>query len=261
MKKIVSLIVLVPLVLGLMGCDLLTFNLFEGMDAPAIPSADEFGDMPADELLDLLEQLLESDTFYDDLDEAQLDAILAALQEIMDSADSPVDQLQDAALLAAEIELNSTDGGTVVDTVVDVVDDIISEGLDESSTPEAFFTDLIKTAFADVPPENFDDTVAAFLSAAAAFTIFGNSLIDLDGDGTIDGPPGSNMGAIAQDAIVAIIIASVITDMGAAALEDIAYGEGTVSSSVGNPMEDNPALNNIIEAAGMTELFDFGGAA
>ena len=72
-------------------------------------------------------------------------------------------------------------------------------------------------------------------------------------------PPGFNIGQIDQDAVVTIIISNTIDQIGIEPLWQIIFGDGAVTLTMTeNPLED-PALLNILEAAGLSNLINFGG--
>lgn len=265
MKRMLRLFAVSLIAILLFGCEaLLTFNLFSTLDTPVTPSADNLDAMQDAELLAAVTNLLESDSFYQDiaLNDEVREAVLDNLSEIYagDSNADLADQ-QQASLLVAEIELNSTAAGEVVDDFVNVMTAII-EAPPESGSAEEFAETIVTEVFADVTEVNFDETLNALLAAAEAYTFYGESL---DDSGEVVAPEDSNSGAVAQDAIVAILISEIvdldgdqpellsIEEFEAIVINDEPFPENF--AIVENPMEENVALVNILNASGMEGLF------
>ncbi len=197
MKRIVGLLPLAFLLLFLIGCEaLLTFNLFSELDTPETPSAASFQAMTDAELLSSVSDLVESETFFEDIagnDETR-SAVIGGLTEIYAAgSDAAVADKQEAAVLVAKIELNTTQAGEVV----------------------------------------------------------------AEEDG--------NTGEIAQDAIVAILISEIVdTDgdrpelLSPEELEAVVVNDEPFPddfSLENNPLEENTALMNILNASGLKDLF------
>lgn len=267
MKRIMQVIVLIGAVFALIGCEaLLSFNLFSILDTPETPTVKQLDTMEDSELLETVTELLETDSFMQDVagDEDIRTAVLENLAEIYDeSSDADITEQQQASLLVAEIELNSTAAGEVVDDFVNVMDEILEEPPD-SGSPEEFAETVVTAVFADVTEDNFDETLDALLAAAEAYTFYGESL---DDTGEVVAPENLNTGAVAQDAIVAILISEIVDVDGAGdqpglltlkefkaiVVDDAPFPEDF--AIVENPLEENVALVNILDASGMEDFF------
>jgi len=107
--------------------------------------------------------------------------------------------------------------------------------------------------------EEFSEAYDAMLSAATVYTLLGESLIDLDGDGTVDPSGDINMGEVVQDAIIAIYVQTVTDSIpGTDEEKKAAFKEYVVNDGpdpvpeaidIGESLNNNTALNNIFEAA------------
>jgi len=274
MKRIIKLLALVGVAFLMFGCmDMFTMNIFAGLDAPRVPSAEDISAMDAQDLLNTVGDLVESDSFYDDIaaEEAASGgssetkvAILDGLNAIItDAGGQTTPEAQNAALLIAEIELNTTVAGVVVDSFVNVATGL----LDQTSTApdpadtQAFTEYLIGQVFTDIPKDqtSVGAGIAALLSAADAYTYYGESL---SSTGTVAVPAGDNIGAIAQDAVVSLLVAELINaGISEAQLTDFIVN-GTplpVVTFAGDPLTTNLALSNILEASGIGAAFGLGG--
>jgi hypothetical protein len=265
MKRMFGLLVPAGITILLFGCEaFLTFNLFSTLDTPATPSVENLAAMQDAELLVAVTDLLESDSFYQDIaeDDEVRAAVLDNLSEIYaGGSDADLADQQQASLLVAEIELNSTAAGEVTDDFVNVITEIL-DAPQESGTPEEFTETIVAQVFSDVTAENFDDTLDALLAASEAYTFYGESL---DDSGEVVVPEDSNAGAVAQNAVVAILISEIvdvdgdqpellsIEEFEAIVINDEPFPEDFALE--GNPMEENLALANILNASGFEDLF------
>ena len=189
------------------GCtDMLTMNLFESLDAPVTPDIADIEAMETADLLNVVGDLIQSDTFYEDLTEETKDALIIELADVFldNSGDTPVEQRQEAAILTVDIVLNTTDAGDVVGGITEVLNDLIaSGGIPEGTDPDAFIEDLIEQIFGGVVPmaslgvapkatdiyiglEQFTAIILAIQQAAEAHKTFGELLDDLDGVAGVD---------------------------------------------------------------------------
>jgi hypothetical protein len=274
MKRLIKLLVLTGVALAILGCtDMFTFNLFSGMDRPRVPSVEDIDTMGDKDLLDRVSDLVESDDFYDDIaaeaaasadgTSETKDAIIRNLNEIIDNATEPTRESQKAALLVAEVELNSTIAGEVVDNFVVVATSFI-ETPPDTSNPEQLAQDLIEQVFGDVnDPDEVILALDALLKAADAYKYYGESLDTSSGQAVA--PPDDNIGAIAQDAVISLLVAEMLdasTGLTQSDLEAfIADGTPLPAFTIsGDPFTDNTALVNILEASGIGDLLNLGGA-
>jgi hypothetical protein len=275
MKKIAIGISLLIALMLFAGCtDMLTMNIFESFDTPVTPSPDDIGEMDTVDLLNVVGDLIESDTFYEDLTEDTKDALILKLSVVFldNSGDTPVEQRQEAAILTVDIVLNTTDAGDVVGGITEVLNELVTAGgIPEGTDPDVFIADLIEQIFGGVIPiaslgvapkatdiyiglEQFTAIIMAIQQAADAHRTFGDLLSDIDGVAGVDVPPGFNIGQIAQDAVVTIIVSNTIDEIGIEPLWEIIFGDGAVTLTMTNNPLDDPALLNIIEAAGLGDL-------
>ena len=265
MKRIDIVVLLIYAAIALSGCEaIFTFNLFSAFDTPRTPSAESFDAMSTAELLTEVARLLETETFLSDIaenDELRR-AVVENLKEVYaDGSKTSLEEQQQAALFVAEIELNTTTAGQVVDDFVKVLTEY-GEGASESDGAEGMAETLVKQLFSTVTEENFDETLDALLAAAEAFTFYGESLGD---SGAAAVPEGVNSGAVAQDAFVAIFISEIVDVEGdRPELLDIEElksvvlrGEPFPGDFVidDNPVEENQALANILRASDLEGLF------
>ena len=264
MKPMLLILVLFSVFL-LPGCEaILNFNLFAAIDTPETPSAGAFDAMIDTELLSSVTQLIETESFFAEMaeDDDIKAAVVENLAEIFESGSTAdlADQ-QQASILVAEIELNTTAAGDVVDGFVNVMTEFLQEPAD-SGDYEGIAETLVTEAFAGVTADTFDETLAALLAAGEAYTFYGESL---DDSGEVVAPEEVNSEAIAQGAIVAIIISDIVDTDGdqpgllseeelrAVVVDGAPFPEDfTVESS---PLEDNEALENIMIASDLEDLF------
>ncbi|RKX82445.1 MAG: hypothetical protein DRP57_09885, partial [Spirochaetes bacterium] len=109
-----------------------------------------------------------------------------------------------AALLYSDIELKTTGADDVVNNLVKVLDTSGSDSMDSFDSFEDFWE--------AVAPQDADPATVfeGLYHAYDGFNILGDSLSDTDGDGTLDGPEGANMGEAAQNAVVAFMVYKVM---------------------------------------------------
>lgn len=269
MNRLAKLLALAGVAFLLFGCDMLTTNIFSIFDRPRIPSIEDIAAMEDTELIDTVEELVESDSFYQDIEQEIADtgtsetrtAIVDNLNEVIADPDADTADKQDAAVLVAEIELNTTAAGQVVDNFVGVAAGLIDGTIDTTNT-DTFAQDIIEDVFAgtDITDEtSFDEALAGLLAAADAYTYYGESL---DDTGEVVAPEGDNIGAIAQDAVVALLLDDVLANSTLTGDDLKAYVlDGTPLPTItitGDPLVDNTAISNILDASGLGDLIDQG---
>jgi len=265
MKGILMLIMAASLMYLMMGCeDLLTFNLFSSFDTPKTPSADTFDAMTDGELIDEVTVLLESDTFLEDIsqDDEIKSAVVGNLTEIYaDGSESDLEDQQRAALLVAEIALETTAAGDVADDFVNVLTEYI-ENPPVSGDPGSIAETMVGNVFSRVTAENFDETLDALLAAADAYTFYGETL---DDSGEVIVPDGINSAAVAQDAVVTILITDMldlndnqpdllsVDELRAIVVDGAPFPSNFAIAE--DPMQTDEALVNILDASDLQELF------
>jgi hypothetical protein len=259
-----------PLVLtlffSLASCaNLLSGNLFEGFDGPPDAGAligrytEADGSVtPGREAAFVTEvaEAAESPRFYSGLSASDRTALNTALSSVYTNTALPVGTQQTAALLAAEVNLQGTAAG---ETANNLGNYILDGGEDPFSDPATLLQAVI--------PESAQGDAAAIAAilenlaaAGAAYNAFGGTL---DGN---DPPTETNMGAVAQNAAVAIVVAALVADGagngGAAGLAAILVAGDPISddaNALDSINNEGTALNNILVAAGFGGLFDGNG--
>lgn len=255
-------------------------NWFENFDAP--PSADDILDdyvdedgtvstEDADDFVNDLGEAADSDRFFDDLSDEDRDELGTALKSVYDNPDVDVVTRQEAAILAGEIAIRDTGAGDTVNNVVEVL--LSSEGGADSFNDAGAFINAIIPSSAEGDPEAIRQILEYLVVAADAYDALGNLLTDTDGDGTPDGPEGSNMGEVAQNAAVAIILAATADLDGDGTVSDAeldalttasvdddfsAYNGTPLDDSLGSDASPTP-LRNILDAGGLLEMFESDG--
>jgi hypothetical protein len=267
MKTILRGAIAATAMLALAGCELLLGqkNLFAGFEAD---QTEKYADLSPDETIEALDRDSNSPTFYEDLEEnpetAQI--ILDTLEVIYtDPVASPA-EVEEAALYASAIILNTTDAGDVVNS--------LAEGLLElGSSDEPTEADII-SAFLNPVNDLIDDATDFddFINQMIALTDIYDELADAVGEsGT------TNLsGDVAQAAAVAYILAGVVDAIDApdqdaqiealrlALIEitdDDPMTDGALTFTAGaDPFADVVATDSsllaILEAAGMGDIAD-----
>jgi hypothetical protein len=175
----------------LSGCEeLFEYNAFGDFDQPMIPqSADDVAAIVEENtgdnagLLDAISDIAGSDDFYaslaemDDAESAALiDSITGALSDIYSDLDAPLEERQEAALLTADVILNSNpEAKAAVDSLVDTVIGAL-DGTTELETIDDAVVSILETAFEGV--ENVELALDALAGASDAFSVFGVAIPD-----------------------------------------------------------------------------------
>ncbi len=255
---------IVFLVFSLSSCsNLFTTNYFTRFDGP--PSASDISYNPDDPkgYLDDLGEAMDSSRFFDDLNESDRDTLTNNLEDIYTDPSADPETVQEAALLAAELQLNGTSAGTTVNNVVDI-----------------FVSDSSGSAFEDpgvllegIIPESAAGDAGAIASiledlvtAGNAYEAYGNSVSG-----------GSDVsGEVAQNAAVAILVSTIVSSGSGGSTEDnidalaaaIAGGSGSTNAifesggsfnGAGDAMTDaaaeGSALDSILSSSGFAGAF------
>ena len=244
-----------------LGCDthLFSANLFQGFDDGA-PSASEvlssYNANDPDAFLNALTVAGSSDEFYEDLSDEDREKIITNLEEIYQGDGDP-ETVSEAAALAGQTALQGTDAGEMVNNVVD----LLSSDGDFGSVDE-LLTALVPDGVRD-DADAVKQILTDFTVAAAAYRAFGEEIReDLDGDGTLDSPADVNMGEVAQNAVIAILVDTIVSDLdnGIDELTSAIVNDDYTSLEDLDPVEDanaaGSALNKILEAGGLGGLLD-----
>lgn len=249
MAKIKVFLTTAVLTAALLGCtQLFEFNLFASMDKASVPKVSDLEKMDTGAALDLLEGEADSDAFFDALkgDPDGKAGLEGYLDGIMGGNGEPTEK-QRAALLYSDIELKTTGADELVNNLVKVLDTSGSGGMD---TFDSFgdFWDAVAPAGA-VPGEVFDGLNNAY----DGFDVLGGSLTDTNGDGTLDGPDGANMGEAAQNAVVSFVVYKVMTANGftdGSELADALDSDTTLTMpDLSDSDPDFTNISNIVNAA------------
>jgi hypothetical protein len=306
MKRTAVLFVLVvAAALVLSGCpNMFTMNLFAGLSGPQKPDVTKLREMPEEDAIQQLSEDATSPQFYENLenDEDQggtaKEELLGYLGEVYSDDDDDdgdgvggVDtpEEQKAALLAADVHLKTTDGDKVVDNVVSTVLTLMDEGSAEDDgehgdgdatdggteeDPVKQAQDVMKSLFqnedgTDPSPEDFTKTLDALAKAADAYKAFGSSLKQDPDTGEWNAPEGTNLGSVAQSAMVSVAADAAVklVDDDPQVLYDFIYegeepkdeaGESKISSpeDVFADLENDTSVLNIMEAGGYGALLE-----
>jgi hypothetical protein len=237
---------------------LFTGNLFSTLDGP--PSAAEI--LAGDDPLAGLIEASESPKFFDGLEhnDTEKQAVTAYLTDPAtgydptDPAGNPADtpDEQAAALLHADIELETSEGRNAVNNVADLFLNQSGDSFDIESVLESLIPDAAKN-----DKETFVEMINALDAAGDAYISFGVGL------GSADPPPDTSMGEVAQAAAVSIVIGEVLENGDSA--DDLwnAMNSGDYTSLNANGTDpfdsidgnELTAFDNIMAEAGMTDLF------
>ncbi len=196
-------------VLLLAGCSgFFEFNMFKGMDTVTPPSAADYkGDQGLDKLIEDLTSPAVVEALKNDPETtAEIEKMLMD-DYLKDGVSGEEDQK--AALAYAELNLATTSGEELVNNIVDT----LADGIPTSGTVTDFLKKIIPP---DVQgnPTAFAAMLKGLVDANNAYVMFGESIVDVNGNGQIDKgegvPPGTNMGDVAQKAIVAYVVSAAV---------------------------------------------------
>lgn len=144
--------------------------------------------------------------FFDALmaDPIATTAVLATLETTYTSADSTAEQIQAAAALSAEIQLETSGASEIVGSVASVVGNIPTDGSEIDTS--AVISDLVES-LSEMTPTEFSDAVTAItnLASGTAISALGTS-IGSDGIAEVDS---SLVASAAEAAIIATIVDSI----------------------------------------------------
>ena len=253
MKRLMPFLVIGAMLGLLAGCaELFQFNIFDKLDRIKLPDLSTLKtEMGTDEILDLLSEETESDSFLDALgeDPDKEDEIRTYLDEVASNGSSSDEQKQRALAMKGDLTLAMSPAGVFLDNAAALVTD-----------PDFDFSDLEAAApklLRIVPAEVLEDFSAFegmledFSDADEAYEALGGVL----GGST----PSSeiNWGRTAQNALVSYVVQS-LRDQGMSNQElfDAAHG-GTVDfSGLTSPFDgvNDTHVTEILDAAGMGGL-------
>ncbi len=194
------------LMLLLSGCNPFTTNIYSGIDEYRMPDLDD-----VDEVLDAAND----PDFYDNLkdDPKAKQKVLETLEETYNDPDEDEETRQEAAIMAADVHLKTSDTEETLDNFNDLISDAVNgEEIydpDSGDGPEVLF----KSLFGDPPyPVGTSTTSSSYISykalvvtqlngfllAVPALQVYGNNV-----NAGFPIPPDSNAGDTATKALMA----------------------------------------------------------
>lgn len=233
-------------------------NLFSSFDAPpgagaltrgfdleeGVPTA-EAGRFVGD-----VADAVSSPRFINGLTPAERQELSRLLESIYTSEDPDVDvdTRQQAALLAADVTLKGTNAQTTTNNLVTYFADGGDAPLDN---PQELLNAIIPDS-AQGDQDAIQAILDSYVAAAAAYEAFGSTL-----DEDTSAPSGTNMGSVAQNAAVAMLVAGLAETNGgseglAAKLASNEEDQDIDTSGVDGILDDGTPLANILDAAGLS---------
>jgi len=213
MKRTTTIALVAAIAITMTGCDaldaVLGFNMFESF---AAVDADEIADADAKTLV----ELSDSDSFYDALegDAALKGTTLDKIDDAMDAADPSSLTYQELAVLAANIHLQTTAAGDLINNVSSLIVDLIDEPTPDYSDLEGIVSglvpDSIKSADGSIDQDAFLAMIIALEEADVVYQDLGGALIT----GVYASGTDIVAGEIAQNALLAAVIAAVVPPAG-----------------------------------------------
>lgn len=267
MKRTIMIVLAIAVALSMTACSaldaLLSVNVFApfaGVSASAIEKA------TPDELV----EMSESESFYETLaDDPELkDSVLATIEDAMDAEPASSASYQELAVLAANIELQTTPAGDLINNVGDLIGSLIS-GDTSSGGEEQDFGDMITSL---MPPEVVaeDGTVnqEAFIdmiNALDAANVYYEQLGLAIGDTGYAEGSDISAGDVAQAALVSALVSGITVPAGYEdtypTTGDYLYALLTDSSGAVPESEmdmtalESVYMTNLLAAAGLDTLF------
>lgn len=261
MKRTTTIALVAAIALTMTGCDaldaVLGFNMFESL---AAVDSKEISEADAETLV----ELSDSDSFYDTLED---DAALkgTTLTKINDAIGGTIDSAadQELAVLAANIELQTTPAWDLINNVSSLIPDLIDGVEYTASTIEdtirSLVPDSVMSADGTINETAFVAMIDALVNADGVYSALGTAI---GADGYASGTD-IVAGEIAQNAVVAALVAAV--DVPAAYLlsnpdaeisdylYDLLTDSGTVEpDSYTAPDMEGGYLGYILDAAGIS---------
>lgn len=269
----------VALLLGLVSCDtVFEGNLFENFAGPESASAilRKYSDggvvLPARApgFVSALDDAAGSSRFFRELSASDRAGLNDALESVYaaDDADVPKATRQKAAILAGQVNLRETDAGETINNAIDVLTDGGIDTFEED--PEALLDQLLPSGVRG-DEAKISAVLRNLVNAAGAYEALGTTLASSDDDPEPQMPAGTNKGAVAQNALVALVVKDIAKANGADAEDGIAalaaelakpqgdrdtdwitlpYDNGVEFAPEGSP------LRNIFNAAGFGGVLD-----
>lgn len=239
-------------ILLLSGCaNLFTGNFFENFDGP--PSASDlinsYDASNPGAFVDSIAEAAESPRFLNGLSAAERDSLTTSLADVYNGS-ADVATRQEAAILAATVNITGTAAGDTINNVADIV----------TSGNTNDFSDPQKLLEAIIPAEAQGDATAVqailddLVQAAAAYQVLGDTLV-----ASADPPADANMTAIAQNAVVALAIKNLVDqpgkDVEQLANEIVSGSFGSYTDPIAGADNENTPLGAILAAGGLDGVF------
>jgi hypothetical protein len=217
-RKPIFLLIFIMILFVFTGCkEFYTFNLFNGLDLVIMPSKEDLEANPTDESIDYLEELIDSDSFLEEIEAnpEDLTGIQEYLEEVYTDPEESEENQTSAAVMAAELELSVTGGAELVDNIWVVLPEL--ENLnDPAATPEENMQNILQSIIPEsiitAPPEEqqplFMDMIAGLINAAEIYEELGNNIISDPAAGN------ENItGSVVMNAVVAGLLDLIISGM------------------------------------------------
>jgi len=261
MKRTTTIAMVTAIALMMTGCDaldaVLGFNMFESF---AAVDADEIADADAKTLV----ELSDSDSFYDALegDAALKDATLVKIDDAMAVADPSSSTYQELAVLAANIELQTTPAWDLINNVSSLIPDLLEGIVPDIDSFDEIIDDLVPASARNpdgtINETAFSSMIEGLLSANAYYVELG-SAVSTEYTNDPDEIAGQTPGDIAQSAVITAIIVGIDPPTGYttstylyALLTDPAIDATTTppDAFIYPDIDTGTYLSNIIAAAG-----------
>jgi hypothetical protein len=233
--------ILILALVAFFGCEeFYTFNLFGGLDPVIIKDLNE---MSSAEGLEYLGEEIYNQSFVTTLEEdpVALVEVNDYLANLYTTSTEPA-EVQEAAILAADLQLNTTGGSDMVGNIwgaIDAVTAMNSGGTSDSNSVEAVVAGIIPESVETV--EDMQALLEGFFAADAAYTALNDSVgtngTDTAADVTISG--GTVMNAVVTTMIVEMVNSDMI--IGGTQDEKIANA-AIVFLAISNGEEPSPSL-------------------
>ena len=260
MKRTTTIVLAVFIALSMTACDALDAILQVNVFAPfAAVSAGEIAGATSDELL----ELSGSSSFYETLaesDEAK-DAVLDTIDAaIADPATPPADK-QELIVLAAQIELQTTPAGDLINNIGGLLDDFMSGSLVVPAAGENDLWTLIQDIIpASVLSESGAIDVAAFIAMINVLVEANDYYEQLGAAIGTDGYAADadvSAGDVAQSALVAALVSGVTVPAGYDSTGDYLFALATQdpaapASDFTLPDMETGYLANLLAAANLS---------
>lgn len=212
MKRTTTIALVAAMALTMTGCDaldaVLGFNMFASL---AAVDSKEISEADAATLV----ELSDSDSFYDTLED---DAALkgTTLTKISDAIGVSIDSAadQELAVLAANIHLQTTAAGDLINNVSSLIVDLIDEPTPDYTDLEGIISglvpDSIKSSDGSIDQDAFLAMIIALEEADVVYQDLGGAIIT----GAYASGTDIVAGEIAQNALLAAVIAAVVPPTG-----------------------------------------------